>query len=223
MTIRKNVSFVIVGLFSILGVGGLSVCIAQPKPAENPPKDAPKQEKPAGDKPAAAAAPKAEGGAESLALPGVEFSVPKGWVKDQIPASPMAPQAIFKLPKAEGEADDGTVRVTHFPSMKGKDDMNIERWIGQVTKPDGKPFTKEEAKVTKSESGNLRITVLDLTGNVKMTGWNEAKPNHRMIAVIVDHPQGPHYVVAGGGVKTMEKWVKDFDAFIKSARVKKGE
>jgi hypothetical protein len=221
MSSRKNIALLIVGLLSTSGVLPLNFCIAQPKPVENPSKDGPKQDKGAGDKPTTTAAPKSEAGGEMLTLPGIEFSVPKGWIRDQIPPSPMAPQAIFKLPKAEGDTEDGTIRITHFPTMKGKDDMNIERWIGQVTKPDGKPYTKEEAKITKTELGNVRLTVLDLSGNVKMTGWNEAKPNHRMIAAIVDHPQGPHYVAAGGGAKTMEKWAKEIDAFLKSAKAKK--
>lgn len=157
---------------------------------------------------------------DALALPGLEVSVPKEWKREEVAAAPMAPQAVFRLPKADGDADDGMVRITHFPNMKGKDDINIERWLGQVTKADGKPHTKEEAKVVITDSDKVKLTVVDLTGNVKMTGWTEAKPNHRMIAAIVDHPQGPHYIVAGGGLKTMEKWAIAVDAFLKSAKVK---
>jgi len=223
MTTRRNVALLVSGFFSISSIGGYGICTAQPKPKDHEPKDAAGKEKSTGDKEKIAASQKEGKGSESLSLPGIDFTVPKGWVQDQIPASPMAPQAIFKLPKADGDSEDASVRITYFPSMKGKDDMNIERWIGQVTKPDGKPFTKEEAKTAKSEMGNVRLTILDLTGNVKMTGWNEAKPNHRMIAAIVDHPEGPHYVVAGGPVKTMEKWAKDVDAFLKSAKARKSE
>ena len=39
-----------------------------------------------------------------------------------------------------------------------------------------------------------------------------------MIAAIVDHPQGPHFVKITGGVATMKRWEESIDAFLKSAQ-----
>jgi hypothetical protein len=156
----------------------------------------------------------------SLALVGLKMTVPAAWVKEEVQPSPMGPVAVFKIPKANG-GDDGAVRITHYPNMKGKemDERNIDRWVGQVTKPDGSPMTRADAKVTTAEVGAVRLTIVDMTGAVKMTMRDAAKPNHRMIAAIVDHPKGPHFVVAGGPTASMEKWAKDIDAFLKSAKV----
>ena len=192
--------------FTLLCSASLGQTAGQPAAKPAAPQDKPAEAKPASG--------------QALTLPGVEFTVPKDWKRDEVPAGPMAPQAILRIPKAEGDAEDGIVRITHFREMKGKDDINIDRWLGQVTKADGKPHTKADAKITTSESGGIKLTVVDLTGGVKMTGWTEAKPNHRMIAAIVDHPQGPHYIVAAGGVKTMEKAATTIDSFLKGAKVK---
>jgi hypothetical protein len=155
----------------------------------------------------------------SLSLTGVKFSVPPGWVKEEVKPSPMGPVAVYKIPKANG-GDEGTVRITHYPNMKGKemDDRNIDRWLGQVTKPDGSPMTRADAKITTSQVGPVRLTTVDMSGSVKMTMGDAAKPNYRMIATIVDHPQGPHFVVTGGPATSMEKWAAQIEGFLKSAK-----
>jgi len=66
--------------------------------------------------------------------------------------------------------------------------------------------------------GPVRITMVDLSGTVKLTMRDAAKPNQRMIAAIVDHPQGPHFVVSAGPGDSMEKWAVRIDAFLKSAK-----
>ena len=133
----------------------------------------------------------------------------------------MGPKAVFKIPKTDPNGEDGTVRITHFPDMKGKDkdEMNIDRWLGQVSKPDGQPLTRSDAKITTTEVGQVRITVVDMSGSAKLTMRDTAKPNQRMIAAIVDHPKGPHFVVSAGPAASMEKWAAQIDAFLKSAKV----
>ncbi len=160
----------------------------------------------------------AKGGA--LKLTGVSFTIPGGWLEEKVEPSPMGPKAVFKIPKLDAKLDDGAVRITHFPNMKGKDkdEANIDRWVGQVTKPDGKPLTRSDAKITTTEIGKVRLTIVDLQGSVKMTMRDSAKPDHRMIAAIVDHPEGPHFVVTAGPAASMEKWAPQIEAFLKSAK-----
>jgi hypothetical protein len=162
-----------------------------------------------------------------LKLTGLTLTVPEGWVEEKVEPTPMGPKAIYRIPKldAAGPVDrlagDGMVRITHYPNMKGKDkdDMNIDRWLGQVSKPDGKPLTRADAKITTTEAGPVRLTVVDMSGSAKLTMKDTATPNQRMIAAIVDHPQGPHFVVAVGPAPSMEKWAAQIDAFLKSAKV----
>ena len=156
----------------------------------------------------------------TIKLTGLTMTVPEGWVEEKFEPTPMGPKAVFKIPKTDPNGEDGTVRITHFANMKGKDkdDMNIDRWIGQVGKPDGQPSTRSDAKITTTEIGSVKLTVVDLSGSVKLTARDTAKPNQRMIAAIVDHPQGPHFVVSAGPAASMEKWVVQIDAFLKSAK-----
>jgi len=157
----------------------------------------------------------------ALKLTGLTMTVPEGWVEEKVEASPMGPKAVFKIPTLDPKLDDGAVRITHYPNMKGKekDEMNIARWLGQVSKPDGQPLTRSDAKITTTELGSVRLTVVDMSGSVKMTMRDTAKPDQRMIAAIVDHPQGPHFVVTAGPAASMEKWAAQIDAFLKSAKV----
>lgn len=112
------------------------------------------------------------------------------------------------------------VRVTHFPGMKGKDEMNIDRWLGQVAKNDGSTISREDTTITRSENNGVKLTVVDVSGTVRITMRSSAKPNSRMIAAIVDHPQGPHFVVIAGGHETMSKWEDSIHAYLQSAAVK---
>lgn len=156
-----------------------------------------------------------------LKLTGLTLTVPEGWVEEKVEPTPMGPKAFYRIPKLDAAGEDGMVRITHFPNMKGKekDDMNIDRWLGQVTKPDGQPLKRSDAKITTTELGSVRLTVVDMSGSVKLTMRDTATPNQRMIAAIVDHPQGPHFVVSVGPIALMEKWAAQIDAFLKSAKV----
>lgn len=161
----------------------------------------------------------AEKDGTKLALTGVTFTVPAAWKSQEIPAGPMAPKAVFHIPEQKAGEGEGVVRITHYPEMKGKDDMNIDRWVSQVSNAEGKPAARADAKIEKIEMGNIRLTIVDLTGSVKMTMRDTGKPDHRMIAAIVDHPKGPHFVVAGGPTGAMKTWSTDILSFLKSAQV----
>lgn len=157
----------------------------------------------------------------ALKLAGLTMTVPDGWVAEKVEPMPMGPKAFYRISKLDAAGQDGMVRVTHFPNMKGKDkdEINIDRWLGQVKKPDGTPLARSDAKITITETGPIRLTVVDMNGSVKLTMSNTAEPNQRMIAAIVDHPQGPHFVVTVGPAASMEKWAAQIDAFLKSAKV----
>lgn len=188
------------------------------EPAKPAPAKPAEPAKPAAE-PAKAPAPAAAGAASELKLEGLKLTVPAGWVREEVEKSPMGPVAVFKIPKGDG-SDDGAVRITHYPNMKGKefDDKNIERWVSQVTKPDGSPMTRADAKITTAEAGGVKITMVDLSGSVKVAMRDSAKGGHRMIAAILDHPKGPHFVVTAGPTASMEKWATQIDAFLKSAK-----
>lgn len=196
--------------------GGQAKPVEAPKPAAEPGKTPSATPTPEPAKSTPQASPTAS---TELKLEGLKLTVPSGWQSQEVEKAPMAPVAVFKIPKGDG-ADDGMVRITHYPNMKGKDmdDRNIDRWVGQVTKPDGSPMTRADAKISTSEAGGVKITTVDITGSVKMTMRDSAKGGHRMIAAILDHPKGPHFVVTAGPTASMDKWAAQIETFLKSAK-----
>jgi hypothetical protein len=171
---------------------------------------------PGGSPAAESAAATIDGSA--LKLTGVMLTLPKGWESEPAGSGPMAPVAVLRIPRLAPDGEDGTVRITYFPNMKGMDESNIERWVGQVAKADGQPATRADAEIKVAEMGNVRLTTVDLTGAIKLAMRDTAKPNTRMIAAIVDHPKGPHFVVSAGDAKSMETWGDQIVGFLKSAK-----
>ena len=150
-----------------------------------------------------------------LVLSGLTFTVPAEWKAQPVGDSPMEPQAAFTIANPHGE--DGMVRISHYPAMRGKDDPNIQRWLMQVSQADGTPSTMDQANIVRAEGKGTQLTILDLSGTVKATMSQAGKSNHRMIAAIINHAQGPHFVVATGDQALMETWAARVQAFIREA------
>jgi hypothetical protein len=216
------------------GDGGATLAQDPAKPA-NPQPDAkpakpqqpdaakptnPPATQPAPHQPGATAGEPAKLEGNQLTHGGITMTVPAGWQKaDAGPATPMGPKAVFTIAGEGGAAV--TVRITHFPEMKGpeRDEANVNRWLGQVTKADGSPTKREEAKIETKEKGPVRLIIVDAAGTVKATMRDTAQPDSRLIAAIVDHPKGPHFVVASGPAALMDKSAANIRAFIESAKV----
>ncbi len=155
----------------------------------------------------------------SLKLTGISLTVPSGWVAQPTPTGPMAPKAVFSLPHTGESGEDVSVRITYFPSMKGKDEMNIDRWIRQARHADGTPLTRADAKIERKEFGNVRVTTVDVSGTIQATMRAAPKTGNRMIAAIVDHPRGPHFVSIVGDKAAMDHWEPTIRSFLHSAKV----
>ena len=156
-----------------------------------------------------------------LKLEGLTMEIPSGWGRPTVKTGQFSNKTVIALPKAGADENDGSVEITHFPGMKGMDERNIQRWIASVTQSDGSPHTRETARVSIAEVGPVRITTVDLSGTVRksMRAGGGEMPDHRMIAAIVDHPRGPHFVKAVGGSSTMTKWAQSMKLFLDSAIV----
>jgi len=167
--------------------------------------------------PHATAGPSLDG--NTLKLDGITLTVPKGWQVGPKPTGPMAAQFAFVLPGAEGDSEAGAVRVSHYPGMRGKDGMNIDRWIAQTTKADGSPSTREDATIESKTIEGGDVTTLSISGSVRATMRSQPLPDAKMIAAIINHERGPHFVVASGPATTMDKWSDSIDAFVDSIDV----
>jgi hypothetical protein len=174
------------------------------------------------DDPHPAGQPSARTTGDTLTLEGVVMTIPEGWSPQPVAPAPMAPQAILRLPGGEGK-EDCEARITYFPNMKGMDDQNIERWLASVQQEGGRPSTRDDARIEPIELGNVRLTIVDVSGTVgssaMMVPAETGEPGQRLIAAIVDHPRGPHFVKVTGPAEAMQRWEESIRQFLKSARV----
>jgi hypothetical protein len=151
----------------------------------------------------------------------LKFDAPAGWVSKP-PTSSMR-VAEFTLPKTTGDAEDATLGIFFFGGQGGNVEANLERWIGQMTQPDGRP-SKQVAKTTKFTSRGLAITLVELSGTyvAEVTpGSSERfnKPGFRLRAAVVETKDGPYFVKLTGPEKTVARWDESFMTFLKSLRV----
>src|SRR6202521_2560460 len=83
----------------------------------------------------------------STAAAGLTFTAPAGWTVGR-PGSPMR-VAEFTLPRAAGDSEDAQLVVYYFGGRGGSVDANIQRWIGQIQQPGGKPSSAAAKKETR--------------------------------------------------------------------------
>ena len=151
----------------------------------------------------------------------LKFDAPPDWISKP-PASSMR-VAEFALPKVSGDGEDATLTIFFFGATQGGNiQANIDRWIGQMSQPDGRA-SKDVAKTSSLTSHGLKITLVDVTGTyvAEMSpGSTEHfnKPAFRQRAGYIDTPGGPYFVKLVGPEKTVAKWNDSFEAFLKTLR-----
>jgi len=149
--------------------------------------------------------------------PSLKHGTPDGWLA-QKPSSSMR-VSEFVLPKAEGDAEDATVTVYYFGGSGGTVQANLDRWVGQMAQPDGRP-SKDAAKTSTLQSRTgLKITLVDVTGTYVAEvrpGSPERfnKPGFRQLAAVVETRTGPHFIKFVGPAATVARWDPSFRRFL---------
>lgn len=149
-------------------------------------------------------------------LGGVTVIIPDGWVTEA-PSNQMR-KAQYKLP---GDAGDAELVVTYFGSGgAGGVDANIARWKGQFAESDG-------GQIDKQTVSGMQVTVVDIRGSFvgmqrPMGGAQAPKSDQRMLAAIVEAPNGAFYFKLVGPVKTVTTWETMFDQFVKNMKPSSG-
>jgi hypothetical protein len=146
----------------------------------------------------------------------LQYKTPEGWVF-MSPNSSMR-TAEFVLPVTTGDTEDANMVIFYFGGGGGSIEANLERWMGQVKQPDGRP-SRSVAKVDEFMANGLKMTVLDVTGTFVapiVPGQPEAnnKPNFRLIAAVIETPGGPYFVRLTGPARTVAKWKPSVNAFL---------
>lgn len=161
---------------------------------------------------AAAAAPAAR----------LHFDPPVEWKPEPVSSSMRVAQ--FLIPRIDGETQDGQMIVFHFgPGQGGPTDMNIARWKGMFTTPDGEPVGDDAARIEKTKVGDFTVTTLDVAGiyndpMMLQSGGAPVQGVARMLAAIVETPGGPYFFKAVGPVGTITENVTAFKEMVNSVK-----
>ena len=130
------------------------------------------------------------------------LEAPEGWQRVQ-PKSGIV-ETEFAIPAGDGAAP-GRMTVT---GAGGSVEANIDRWCGQFTQPDGSA-TKDRATRKKVTVAGCDVTLVDIPGTYKdMPGGPFAggqaieRPDWRMLAAIIETPQGGKYFLKLTGPAT---------------------
>jgi hypothetical protein len=157
----------------------------------------------------------------SLLAAGLTFTPPAEW--KPVATSSSMRVAQFALPRAAGDTQDGELVVYYFGGQGGSLEANIERWIGQMQQPDGRPGTVKRDSRT---INGLKVTLVDLTGTyvAEMTpgsGQLHNSPGFRMRAGYVETANGPYFIKLVGPAKTIGAHEKQFETFLSSVKFTK--
>lgn len=150
----------------------------------------------------------------------LKFTAPPTWVV-QTPSSSMR-KAQYLLPRVAGDPEDAEMVVYYFQGQGGSVQANVDRWLGQFTKPDGTPAS-DSAKVSRKESHGIPLTIVDVSGTyVASMGpmQAEAKPkqNFRLLAAVAEPSSGPWFFKLTGPAKTVGKWEASFHTFLETVQ-----
>jgi hypothetical protein len=201
-------SFALLFLASLVWLG----CSAQPETGRT---SAPPEAPPASPQPVSTVAG-ASGNAVEKNFGPIKAKVPAEWT-EITPSSSMR-KAQYALPKVAGDGEDGELAVFYFgPGQGGSVEANIERWIGQISQPDGSS-SKDKAKTNKKEIGGMPVTLVDVSGTYSAGMMSNAPPRqgYRMLAAVAETTEGPWFFKLTGPEKTIAKWSSSFDQLISS-------
>jgi hypothetical protein len=152
---------------------------------------------------------------------GLTFTAPPGWISET-PASSNR-KAQYRLPRAQGDAEDGEVAVYYFRGGGGNAQANVDRWIGQFTGPGGNSV-EDAAKTMHSSVDGIPLTIVDVSGTyagsmmMPMQQSGSTKDHFRMLAAIAEAGNGPWFIKLTGPERTVARWESSFQSFLKSIK-----
>ena len=162
-------------------------------------------------------------GAQAQASGDLHYKVPDGWVTGQ-PSSKMR-VAQFKLPKADGDNEDGELVLYYFGANQGGTaQANIDRWISQLQQADGSS-SKDKAKTESLTVNGLKITTVDVAGKYTAemapgSGKFYDNANYRLRAAVIETAKGNYFLKLVGPAKTVGRWEQSFTDYLKSLEFK---
>ncbi len=146
---------------------------------------------------------------------------PKEWSEKPVTSSMRAAQFTW----SEKSGEQAELIIYYFgEGGAGGVEANLDRWLGQITQPDGKP-SKDIAKIEKTKFATQDATIVSVSGRLttqQMPGGPAPvdMPDAMLLAAIVNSPSGPYYFKATGSKKTVEANNARFRAMLASMKLK---
>lgn len=156
----------------------------------------------------------------TLHAAGLSFTAPSGW--KPVTTSSSMRVAQYALPRAAGDAQDAELVVYYFGGTGGSVDANIERWVGQMQQPDGRPSSAVMKRQSRTVNG-LKVTLVDVPGTyvAEMTPGSPQRhnsPNFHLRAAVIETSNGPYFIKLTGPAKTVAASEKAFESFLASVK-----
>lgn len=145
------------------------------------------------------------------------FTVPEGWVAE---TPGMMKKLQFKLPRHGNDTEDAQVWVS---VAGGSREMNLARWHGEFTQPDGKD-TKDVAKTSTRKVNGVDVFEYDVRGTCVagsggMGGAQTApKENWRQIVSSIGDGNEQWFVKIRGPVATVDHWEASYRKYVESLK-----
>ena len=159
-------------------------------------------------------------GVFTIADGGASLEAPATWKRVQ-PKSGMV-ETEFAIPSEGKAADGGPLPPGRMTVMGagGSVEANIERWCGQFSQPDGSS-TKDKSSTKTLKVAGRDVTLVDIVGTYKDSpggpfagGQAIDRPEYRMLAAIVEGPDGNYFLKFYGPAATVEKHADGFRKMI---------
>ncbi len=156
----------------------------------------------------------------TILLAGVTFTAPGGW--KPVATSSSMRVAQYAVPRAAGDTADAELVVYYFGGSGGTVDANIERWVGQMQQPDGRPSSAVMKRQSRTVNG-MKVTLVDVPGTYVAEMTPGATERHNSLnfhlrAAVIETSNGPYFIKLTGPAKTVAASEKSFDAFLTSIK-----
>lgn len=160
---------------------------------------------------------------QPMTVEGVTFIPPAEW--QSLPASGMR-RAVYTYGPVQGESDSATMVVFHFGKEGGGGvEANIERWISQMSTPEGGDASELAQRSTFTVDG-MQAHWVDVSGTYNASMGGGGTPggpsgpleNYRLAAVVLEGPQGSLFFKLTGPQKTADEMIEGFKAMVSQAK-----
>lgn len=156
-----------------------------------------------------------------VTLAGVTFTPASQW--NDLGASGMR-EASYTYGPLENDPDSATMNVFYFGKTEGGSiEANLKRWVSQMQMPDGRDPQDAKIQYTK-EFGGMNVHILTIMGTYMasmggpMSGKAVAKENYRLIAAVIEAPEGNVFLKLTGPEYTARIMTEAFMTMIQQIK-----